>query len=39
MTLELAGLIVLGIFGVCFFLAVWVLARRGAREDEPPPRQ
>jgi hypothetical protein len=34
MTLELAGLIALAIFGIAFYIAVRVLMHRARREEE-----
>jgi hypothetical protein len=34
MSPELAVMIPFGIFGICFFVAVWVVARRAHNEDE-----
>jgi hypothetical protein len=36
--LQLAGMIVFGLFGVAFFISVWIWMRRTSRRDEPPER-
>jgi hypothetical protein len=38
MSLELAGMIVLTIIGVIFYVTVWVVVWRRRRRDEPPRR-
>jgi len=36
MTLQLAAMIAFMVFGVIFFVTVWVVVRRAQRKDEPP---